>query len=521
MIIGILSLTAYSLLINTSRQSASPIIRIIDSKTGIQSISLGSPTEPMPREGFSFTVNVTLNELAPKLYTYQIGVEFDKNIIRCTGASIPKKDPNFVFYGKTVQTVRPDIGDITPEIGYVTIGASLVNPADAKDVSQGILCQINFTVIKTGTTTIKIIPTTEDSRSPYYGHDTFLWELRDSDLRYINYSSESFSVTILAEKTPPVASFSFNPKNPKSNQTVTFDASASYDPDGEIVLYHWDFGDGTNETSDSPTVTHVFGRNGLYQVNLTVYDNDGLSDFAVEIVLVGNLPIANFTYEPKENILASTTVTFDASASYDPDGEIVLYHWDFGDGTNETSDSPTVTHVFGRNGLFTVKLTVYDNDTLSNSTSKVLMVGIPPRADFTFSPEFPAVNETVVFDASLSSDDDGYIVLLVWNFGEFLDEFFEVDVTDPSNPEPFKAYYNYSAGGAYPVTLTVYDNDGLYSSVVHVVNVTLTGESSVGGGEITPYVVTVVIIGGILIAVIWNRRRPEKELDKRYRYRVI
>jgi len=424
-----LGLIVFSLSVNVSGQEI-PVIRIIDSVTGSQSISLGNSTEPMPEGGFILTVNVTLNGLAKKLYTYQIGVKFNTTIVKCTGASIPDKDPNFVFHGKTIQKVKPSIGDITPEIGYVVLGASIVNLADAVDVSQGIFCQINFTAIKTGATTIEIIPTTDNVVSPYYGHDTFLW---DSNLRIIESVYESFSVTITAIKTPPVTSFMFYPQNPKPNQTITFDASASFDPDGEIVSYFWDFGDGTNETAINANITHIFAKNGLFSVNLTVYDNDGLS----------------------------------------------------------------------------------------SSTFRVIMVGTPPHAEFTFSPEFPAVNESVTFDASLSYDEDGYITLLVWNFGEYVEEFLVVNVTDPNISEPFITRYNYTGSGAYPVTLTVYDNDGLYSSIVQVVNVTSTGGENNFGSDITPYVITVVAIGVVAVAAVWYKRRPEKELDRRHRYRVI
>ena len=55
--------------------------------------------------------------------------------------------------------------------------------------------------------------------------------------------------------------------------TITFDAEASYDPDGEIVRYDWDFGDGT--TAHGPVVSHHFTEPGTYRVCLTVWDDDG------------------------------------------------------------------------------------------------------------------------------------------------------------------------------------------------------------------------------------------------------
>ncbi|WP_456487125.1 NosD domain-containing protein, partial [Candidatus Alkanophaga liquidiphilum] len=70
------------------------------------------------------------------------------------------------------------------------------------------------------------------------------------------------------ESQPPVASFTYSPKHPSVNQPVTFDASASYDPDGTIVSYEWDFGDGT--TASGVVVTHAYSAAGSYTVTLTV-----------------------------------------------------------------------------------------------------------------------------------------------------------------------------------------------------------------------------------------------------------
>ena len=46
---------------------------------------------------------------------------------------------------------------------------------------------------------------------------------------------------------PPFASFTYSPQIPVVNEAITFDGSASTDPDGEIISYEWDFGDGSNE----------------------------------------------------------------------------------------------------------------------------------------------------------------------------------------------------------------------------------------------------------------------------------
>jgi PKD repeat protein len=83
----------------------------------------------------------------------------------------------------------------------------------------------------------------------------------------------------------PVAAFQFGPPNPKVGDIVLFDASASFDPDGNIVSYEWDWGDGD---------VHGFGRNqdhnfsapGTYFVTLTVTDNVGIKSTATRAVVV-------------------------------------------------------------------------------------------------------------------------------------------------------------------------------------------------------------------------------------------
>jgi PKD repeat protein len=60
----------------------------------------------------------------------------------------------------------------------------------------------------------------------------------------------------------------------------------SYDPDGYIVSYEWEFGDGTQVTTNNPIVDHTYTASGSYTVNLTVIDNDGLSDRTSKVITV-------------------------------------------------------------------------------------------------------------------------------------------------------------------------------------------------------------------------------------------
>jgi outer membrane protein assembly factor BamB len=65
---------------------------------------------------------------------------------------------------------------------------------------------------------------------------------------------------------------------------LTFDASGSYDPDGTIVAYHWDFGDG--QESYEKIATHAYASPGTYTVTLEVTDNGGAKGYATMEITV-------------------------------------------------------------------------------------------------------------------------------------------------------------------------------------------------------------------------------------------
>ena len=168
---------------------------------------------------------------------------------------------------------------------------------------------------------------------------------------------------------PPVAAFLASPDSGLAPLLVAFDASASTDPDGQIVSYAWSFGDGSSQGT-GVQISHTFAENGLFTVTLTVRDNDGATDAASRTISVGpREPVAAFTAEPASGF-APLLVSFDASASAAPDGAIVRYDWDFADGSTDSGVAPE--HRFADAGSYVVRLTVTDDAGATDSTTSTI-----------------------------------------------------------------------------------------------------------------------------------------------------
>lgn len=104
---------------------------------------------------------------------------------------------------------------------------------------------------------------------------------------------------------PPTARLEVTPNPIRQDKEATLDASKSVDPEqahgGGIAQYVWDFGDGTTETTTTPTVKHVFKAVGTFDARVTVTDPAGLSATSPVVavrVLDGVKPEVTIT-EPK------------------------------------------------------------------------------------------------------------------------------------------------------------------------------------------------------------------------------
>jgi hypothetical protein len=106
-------------------------------------------------------------------------------------------------------------------------------------------------------------------------------------------------------KLGPVAKFTFVPTRPLSGDTITFNATASFDPDSttsRITRYFWDFGNGVTRSTASPVVPYSFappsGRPifGNFSVLLIVLDSDNnFTGMVTQLVGVGRSPSRDLT----------------------------------------------------------------------------------------------------------------------------------------------------------------------------------------------------------------------------------
>ena len=169
---------------------------------------------------------------------------------------------------------------------------------------------------------------------------------------------------------PPVANIT-GPRIGYVNQSLIFSAHYSYDPDGIIIEYRWDFeNDGLFDTewTKEILITHSYFNSGNYTIKLQVKDDNqatGVTQLIITIIQLTpplQLPIAqaNGPYQA----YANQTITFHSNDSYDPDGIIVNYTWDFGDKTLSYEQNPV--HIYTQPGNYIAILTVRDNDNLSN-----------------------------------------------------------------------------------------------------------------------------------------------------------
>jgi len=252
---------------------------------------------------------------------------------------------------------------------------------------------------------------------------------------------------------PPLADAGGPYSGEAGSTLIQFDGSGSSDPDGDALTFSWAFGDGNGSNEVMPT--HTYASAGNFEVSLIVNDGQVDSDPAITSAAITeppvNLaPVANpggpYAAAPGE------TITFDGSASADPNSDALTYSWDFGDGATGTGVAPT--HSYAADGTYTVSLVVNDSLLDSPIVTTIAEIATPPANSAPIAdaggPYSGDTGAAIAFDGTASSDPDGDALTYAWDFG------------DGATAMGAMPEHSYAAPGTYTVNLIV--NDGEFDS---------------------------------------------------------
>lgn len=360
------------------------------------------------------------------------------------------------------------------------------------DAGQNLLVSVNRTTILNGSASLSIAP--EET--------TYEWELEAPDgcmtklsgrvvealfncpgihnvtlrIRW-KYFEDSDRILVTVLPNQPPSGIIYHPLIVNIQTPVNFTCECS-DPDGEIVLYLWDFGDGNR--AEGVNVTHSYSSHGYYYIILNITDDNGATTTIKSLLKVNHPPvISGIIIEVR-----GREVSFRACAT-DPDDNLLTYNWDFGDGA--TAEGFELTHRYRAPGEYTVTCTVTDWEDASATYQKaVIILNSPPaKGAGIISPRQAYVGEAIHFDVD-ATDPDGDRLSYRWDFG---------DGAFSSEKSP---YHIYRSAGNYRVTVAVSDS---YSNLTLIREIDIIEKEQFDAGLISN-IINIICLLLIIIALI-------------------
>ncbi|EMR74601.1 PKD domain protein [Thermoplasmatales archaeon SCGC AB-540-F20] len=204
----------------------------------------------------------------------------------------------------------------------------------------------------------------------YATFQTELWtiDIANTSTTFHGVIPSNIEIYVLAipynwQSQRPIAKFNWIPKIPSPEKSILFNASDSYDPDGNITLYEWDWdNDGVyDESHSTPTATYSWPVEGHYPVALRVTDDKGLKSVRrIKTVIVDNNPPDAPTIDGPTNGGKGIEYDYIFHAT-EPNGNDVFYYIDWGDKTYSGWIGPyanctnvTVSHTWDKRGTYRI-----------------------------------------------------------------------------------------------------------------------------------------------------------------------
>jgi nitrous oxidase accessory protein NosD len=220
---------------------------------------------------------------------------------------------------------------------------------------------------------------------------------------------------------PPHANFT----SINNDKIVTFNASISYDYDGSIISYEWDFGDGTNATGIY--ISHTFSQYETYNVTLTVFDNDGKQDSFTEPIIICDIIPPEIIDNSPSNAYTGDSFTFNATITDNDavDVAFVYFHYNTGDMivaplTNTNGDyweaTITIENILGFMGYYIATSDVSGNF-YSTEPISILIIDNDFPSFTDNSPSSGTTGDLYTFDIAASDNLGISCIMASWDHG--------------------------------------------------------------------------------------------------------
>ena len=192
---------------------------------------------------------------------------------------------------------------------------------------------------------------------------------------------------------------------------------------------------------------------------------------SLQLVQPGVIPAPSSTFIPSftanpaapsagDSVVFTATVNDPANGNADVTNQVGSFQWDFGDGGS--GSGRTVTHTFSQIRTFNVRLTITDALGRTNSVNQSIVVGQGqlPTAAFVVSPSSASINQTINFNASVSTAAPGHTITnYAWDFG------------DGSSAGGVTVTHAYTQAGSYTVVLKVTDDANRQATTTQTITV--------------------------------------------------
>lgn len=219
---------------------------------------------------------------------------------------------------------------------------------------------------------------------------------------------------------------------------------------GNVISYNWDFGDGGNATSPTPSTNHTYSTTGIFQVSLAATASNGCQNMKRDSISIFNPPNVAFSMPSPALSCTNQDYVFVNNTTSDP-GASPTWQWNI-DG-NQVSALQDLTSSFTTTGNATIQLVASLPGCSAQTTQIFFVQQQGPSTDFSFT---GICRDT---GTQFTNQTTGSVINYSWDFGD-------AATSSATNPQ-----HVYTTTGTYSVTLTAFNGAGCNNVKTKTLNI--------------------------------------------------